>query len=83
MTSLHWLPFTGLAFTLRLDAAAKGAMVVTGIVAFAVLLYAIGYEKRESHGARFFVLFTGSLLEQCSRSWPRTRCFWHILRGKS
>ena len=57
MTSLHWLPVTGLAFTLRLDAAAKGAMVVTGMVALAVLLYAIGYEKREPHAARFFMLY--------------------------
>lgn len=57
MTSLQWLPFTGLAFTLRLDAAAKGAMVVTGIVAFAVLLYAIGYEKHEPNARRFFILY--------------------------
>ena len=57
MTSLQWLPFSGLAFTLRLDTAAKSAMVVTGIVAFAVLLYAIGYEKHEPHARRFFVLY--------------------------
>lgn len=57
MTGLHWLPFNGLAFTSRIDAAAKGAMEVTGIVAFAVLLYAVGYEKREAHRVRFFALY--------------------------